>query len=246
MFRNLAAVAVLLCSSAVWAQDASPVNAQNVATLETIDGSVLLNQGVEFAPGAVGQPLSENDRIMAEEGNSSAVIHYEDGCDFKVNPATIVTIPKDSPCACGIARDQSVEPHSAPQSPAENAQGVAELRAIKGNVSVNRGVEFVPALAGQSLNENDRVMAEEGESSALIHYADGCGIKVNPGTIVTVPEDSRCPCDMLWVQNAAPAGGAVIGAAVFNPLPIVFGTIVTGIIYLLINGDEDDEETVSP
>lgn len=132
----------------------------------------------------------------------------------------------------------------------ENAQDVSTLEEIKGNVMVNQGVEFVPGKLGQSLNENDRVMAEEGESSAIVKYEDGCDLKVDPGTIVTVPEDSTCAGGFALVQSAAPAGGAVIGAGGISALPVVFGGIVTGIIYILLSGDdevvEDEEETVSP
>lgn len=228
----------------------TPVDLEDVASIKEVQGELLVDRGAGFVPVALGEMLDENDRVRTADGASSGIVKYQDGCDIKVDPGTVVTIPQHSPClCCGISttRDDTAEGEATP----ENKQDVASLEEIEGSVLVNQGVEFVPGTLGQSLNENDRVMAEEGENSALLKYSDGCDIKVDPGTIVTVPENSPCLCGILLVQNAAPAGGAVIGAASTSALPIVFGGIVTGIIYIILQGDddeviEDDDDTVSP
>jgi len=262
MFSRIAAIAALMFSAAAWGQQPAvpePERARNIATLKELKGTVLVEQDAPFAAGRLAQSLNEGDRIQAGIGESSAVVEYSDGCELEIDPGTTVTLPQDSPCACAVAAAERDAADGKAPGPAEDAENVAQLEEIKGSVLVNQGVEYVPGTLGQSLDENDRVMAEVDESSrdestALIKYEDGCDIRVEEGTIVTVPETSPCACGIVVAQNAAPLGGAVIGAAVggIGPGPIIFGGIVTAIITIVVGSDppviveEDDDETVSP
>ncbi len=92
---------VFACSLLMTASIAHAQDSRIAATLLDIEGSILVNQGEQFVTGANNLGLSSGDRVMALEA-SSALLRYEDGCDVKVDPETIVTLSEVSPCAGGL------------------------------------------------------------------------------------------------------------------------------------------------
>lgn len=95
-------LAAALCSFGnVWAQDR--------IQLSQAQGRVLVNQGEQFVPAQLGQALYGDDRIMTI-GASVAVVKYPDGCDFRIESDTLVTLPAVSTCAGGIAQVQRLSP----------------------------------------------------------------------------------------------------------------------------------------
>lgn len=119
----------------------------------------------------------------------------------------------------------------------------AELVEIEGSVLVNQGEQFVPASEGIRLKEGDRVMAMS-ESGALIKYDDGCDVRVEPDTVVTLDEGSPCAGWLLGVERAAPAGLALGagGATGLSPWIYVPVGVITGVILY----DEFDDAPSSP
>jgi hypothetical protein len=87
----------------------------------------------------------------------------------------------------------------------------ASLSSIEGSVLINKGEEFVEGTSGGTLGPGDRVMAMDG-SSALLRFEDGCDVRVDPGTVVTMGEGSPCAGWPLLVEQVAP-GGLAVGAA---------------------------------
>lgn len=68
---------------------------------------------------------------------------------------------------------------------------VAQLSAVKGSVMVSQGAAFAKAGAAASLKAGDRVVAS-GDSSAQLHYADGCVVNLAAQSVVTVGAKSPC------------------------------------------------------
>lgn len=111
------ALSLAFCSVAALAQDPPQPNSR----LVIIEGSVLLNQGAQFADAAVDTLTKQGDRVMAMEG-ARAVIHFDDNvdenddrhrdhaCDLVVDPGTIITVPDKSPCAGGVVSVEKVAP----------------------------------------------------------------------------------------------------------------------------------------
>lgn len=104
--RWIAGGLALLLSTAVLAQAQAPTSS---ASLADIEGSVLVNRGEQFVAGSDGDVLAKGDRVMAME-ESTALLKYDDGCDVRVEPATVVTLSDGSPCAGWILAVESVAP----------------------------------------------------------------------------------------------------------------------------------------
>lgn len=127
-----------------------------------------------------------------------------------------------------------------PQAPTS----AATLVDIEGNVLVNRGEQFVQGGDGDVLASGDRVMAMEA-SSALLRYDDGCDVKVEPETVVTLSEGSPCAGWLLAVESVAPGGlavGAAGAATATSPWVYVPAVVVAGVLLY----EEFDDDPSSP
>jgi hypothetical protein len=74
--------------------------AEPLGTLARIEGSTLINQGEQYVKAREGMALKEGDRLIATEG-SSAVIKFNDGCQFTLTDAQVLTVGPKSTCAGG-------------------------------------------------------------------------------------------------------------------------------------------------
>lgn len=81
--------------------------AETVATVSAVNGPVQVNQGAQFQPLLIDQPLGEGDRILAGSGGS-ATLTYPDGSTLDIAPETLVTVPATS--AGGATLVQSTSP----------------------------------------------------------------------------------------------------------------------------------------
>ncbi len=88
-FKTLTAtVAILALSVSSLAQ---------AATLGSVSGTVLVNQGNGFVAAKAGA-LKAGDTVMSRK-DGNAVIAYDGGCAVKVAPGSVVTVAAKSPCA---------------------------------------------------------------------------------------------------------------------------------------------------
>ena len=76
--------------------------AEPLGTLARIEGSTLINQGEQYVKAREGMAVKEGDRLIATEG-SSAVIKFNDGCQFTLTDAQVLTLGPKSTCAGGDA-----------------------------------------------------------------------------------------------------------------------------------------------
>jgi hypothetical protein len=93
-FTTVALGGALLCGAASWA--ATPT-----ATLEPVQGELLINHGKGFEKVAVSKmEVKVGDSVMVSPGGIAKVT-YADGCQTNVKPGAVMTITKLSPCASG-------------------------------------------------------------------------------------------------------------------------------------------------
>ena len=71
----------------------------------------------------------------------------------------------------------------------------ASLEAIRGEVSINRGEGFKRVPGPTEARAGDLLLASPGGSAKLV-YADGCPVRVIPGTVVRV--GAKSPCTAMY------------------------------------------------
>ena len=72
-------------------------SAASAATLDSIEGSILLNRGDGFQELAAPTTANPGDSVMANPGGS-AKLHYADGCVIDIRPGAVVSVGEKSPC----------------------------------------------------------------------------------------------------------------------------------------------------
>lgn len=102
MIRLATAIAATLLAT-------SALASEPVATLSAQEGTVLVNQGEEFATAAEGQALQAGDRVMLMEG-ASATLTFTDGCALPLEAGSLVEVPAVSTCAGAAANVQKIGP----------------------------------------------------------------------------------------------------------------------------------------
>jgi len=90
------AIALALCSSVAVAGDAGEQAPQ--ATLQGIEGSVLVNTGERFVNTRQDTTLAAGDRVLLMD-EASARLLFADGCDVELQAESMVTLGELSPCA---------------------------------------------------------------------------------------------------------------------------------------------------
>ncbi len=69
----------------------------SAATLDAIQGQVLINHGEGFQPAAAPTEAREGDLVMANPGGSAKLV-YPGGCVTEVKPGRVVTVTDGSHC----------------------------------------------------------------------------------------------------------------------------------------------------
>ena len=69
----------------------------SAATLNAVQGQILINHGNGFQHVANGAAAREGDLIMANPGSSAKLI-YPGGCVTEIKPGTVVTVNDGSKC----------------------------------------------------------------------------------------------------------------------------------------------------
>ncbi len=100
----------------------------------------------------------------------------------------------------------------------------ASVEVVQGKVSLNRGGGYAQFSGVTQAKAGDLVMASAGGRARVV-YGDGCILEVDPGKVVTVPQDQMCNPGAL---------GANTGTYVLGGLAIAGG--VTAVILLTQDG----------
>ena len=132
-------------------------------------------------------------------------------------------------------------------SAAYAAETAATLTAARGDVMINQGVEFVPAQVGNLLVAGDRVMAAR-DSAAEVTFNDGCKLKVQPGTVVTIPPSSTCNGCVALVENTNPGQAGPLGGSVGGGAPLVLVIAGLGVAGYVVahNANASSNPPLSP
>jgi hypothetical protein len=146
-FTIVAVGGALLCGAETWA--ATPT-----ATLEPVQGDVLINHGKGFEKVLASKIEAKvGDSVMVSPGGIAKVT-YPDGCQANVKPGAVMTITKLSPCASGsLAADLTpiykAQPAAAP-APfiCELPAGLLCLAPLVGLLALIHTHECTPVLYG--------------------------------------------------------------------------------------------------
>lgn len=141
-------------------------------------------------------------------------------------------------------------PALAQETPPEAPKAVATAAAVNGPVQVNQGEQFLPLRVDQNLKPGDRVMALR-KGSALIRFDDGCDLRVEPETMIEVPDRSTCAGAVVEAHAIAPASSTAVGStAAAQGVDWKGAALITGIVIvgdaILYNQDESEAQTISP
>lgn len=101
-FVGLGLALGLLCGLAPTAATAGAV-----ATVQSVQGRVMMDRGAGFAALAAPTKAEPGNRVMAEAGGS-AKITYSDGCTVNVAPGSVVSVGTTSPCKAPYLLGQGV------------------------------------------------------------------------------------------------------------------------------------------
>lgn len=131
-------------------------------------------------------------------------------------------------------------------SPAYAANTEATLSAAEDNVMINQGAQFVPAQVGNLLAAGDRVMVAQGRA-AEVTFNDGCKLKVQPGTVVTIPSASTCKGGVALVQSTNPGQTGALGASAGAEPPFALGIAALAVAgYVVVHNANASDRPLSP
>ena len=132
------------------------------------------------------------------------------------------------------------------------AARAAVLDGIQGAVLVNAGGGYRAVKRPMQLKPGYAVKANR-DGRAIVTYADGCNVNVEPGSVVSVRESS--PCAAPRTSNATGATGSINGGSLLgyqangggggiDGATIAAGAVVVaGVgagVYLITRDDDDD------
>lgn len=112
---------------------ASLCHAASAATLSSVQGPVLINQGNGFVQATPGMTISPGDLVLVQEG-AAAQVTYPNGAIANVTPGGMFTVPTVPPVAA---------PAVPPVAPAASVAGAAGTGA-----GISTGVIVAGAVAG--------------------------------------------------------------------------------------------------
>ncbi|KFN48864.1 hypothetical protein [Arenimonas composti] len=96
-----------------------------LASIDGIEGTVLVKAGDEFVTATDAQALQAGDQVMLMEG-ASAQITFNDGCVLEAQPGSMIVVPEQSTCAGAQLAMQPVGAQFA-QAVGEGGAGVSAL-----------------------------------------------------------------------------------------------------------------------
>ena len=146
---------ILFAACAASISFASLVSAQdgmNVAILDEVNGSVLVNQGEKFIPATEGQSLNAGDRLMVTKTGNAIIVFGKD-CKSEIKAGTMVTIPERSICDGGQLVTQTLEP-GAGAAPGANASSSGVGATGTGNAGIYTLAGVALAIAAYEINRS--------------------------------------------------------------------------------------------
>lgn len=111
------------------------------ATLDAIQGGVLVNRGAGYEVATGPTELKPGDLVIANP-DGSAQVSYTDGCSVPVQAGTVVGVEAQSPCAT----QANNRPAPGPEAPASAGLNTSTL--VIGGLVVAGGVGAALALGG--------------------------------------------------------------------------------------------------
>jgi hypothetical protein len=126
-----------------------------LASLASVDGKILVNQGHGYVAAKPGMMLSDGDRVIALDGASAAVV-YADGCVTKLKENNVLAMSQAAGCKEQPLGTGQAAPIQVAQAIGGPAQSLHVTQAPIGGDSaggggVVGGPVYVPVLIGGGL-----------------------------------------------------------------------------------------------
>lgn len=192
---------VLVAALTLWLQ---PVHAQDnasgsadgeiVATLQDVEGVVLLKVGDQSIPAFEGQKVRAAQEVLVTEG-ARAVLVFNDSCDLLLDVSEVYSVPRRSPC--------SMLWWAAPA-----AAGVTCAGAHASNSSNATTLAAVGLIVGAGLLTRSQTIEEEyNEFAAALERSEGQVLARNEaGVLEAIRPGTRLRADQeLVVRDGAKA-----------------------------------------
>ena len=241
---------------------------KSVATLQDLNGKVLMNKGSGLVSGTPGTDLKDGDRIVTLD-KSGARIVFPDGCTvtleenkmFEINaelgckvpllvctPAPIAVLPTTEGLVIGGTGAEGATAIGSPVS--KNSSGnrpgssVATLHDMNGKVLMNKGSGLVSGKTGADLKDGDRVVTLD-KSGAKVVFNDGCTVTIEENKIFEINAELGCraalllPCHLASVAVLPATRGLFMGAASVGTAAAIGNAIFN-------NNDNGDNRPISP
>lgn len=115
------ALAFLVASPSI-AQQGGPAAPRTVASLASVEGSVLVSNPTGLAAGGKGAALTSGMRVITA-ANSRATVRFDDGCVVTLQPNQRYVVDNSRPCAARLLMVQSIVPPPTVALPAPPSAG---------------------------------------------------------------------------------------------------------------------------
>ena len=125
-------------------------------------------------------------------------------CDFSLKKGETLPRSARALCCLGMGRDREVQTQTGEEI-------VANVIRVKGQTMVSRGANYINALEGMGLHEDERIMTLE-ESSALLLFKNGCSYQLQENEMLTIGSESPCCLAAFFTPSQVPAKAIGIAA----------------------------------
>jgi hypothetical protein len=123
----------------------------------------------------------------------------------------------------------------------------ASLLVVEGNILVNHGSGFEPAVGMVDLNVGDRILAGENASAVLSYAAAACSISIKAGSVATITKSAPCVSggpNEISIIPAASSDGSIQPAIITAGFAAGFVGLVG--LHELLTSSSDEHLTSSP
>lgn len=177
--RCVAAWLLALCPVLGMAQaDSQEEPEEIVATLQDVEGLVLLKVGEESVPAFEGQKVRVNQEVLVTEG-AKAVLVFNDSCDLMLDVAEVYNVPANSPCSTLWWAAPAAAGVGCIGAHASNSSNSRTLAAV--GMAVGTGL--LTAAQGREEDYNEFAAAlERAQGEVLARNEEGVLEPIRPGT----------------------------------------------------------------
>jgi hypothetical protein len=172
--------ALWLCAQPAIAQEGTTDSGRDdiVATLQDVEGVVLLKMGDESVPAYEGQKVRAAQEVLVTEG-ARAVLVFNDSCDLLLDVSEVYSVPRRSPCSTLWWAAPAAAGVTCAGAHASNSSNARTLAAV--GLAVGAGLLTRSQTIEEDYNEFAAAL-ERSEGEVLARNQAGVLEAIRPGT----------------------------------------------------------------